>query len=73
MLITLPPVFRSAVWFTMPLLSAALVMAQGQQPPIGVPVAPLGVGPFVLDTAEQHRIRVTIVTKGLVHPWGLAS
>ena len=73
MLITFPLVFRrSAVWFVMPLLSAALVMAQGQQPPIGVPVAPLGVGPFVLDTAEQHRIRVTIVTKGLVHPWGLA-
>ena len=39
---------------------------------IGVPVPPLGAGPFVLDTAEQHKIRVTIVTKGLVHPWSLA-
>jgi glucose/arabinose dehydrogenase len=55
----------------MPLLLAAPVVGQ-EQPPIGVPVAPLGVGPFVLDTAEQHKIRVTIVTKGLVHPWSLA-
>jgi len=39
--------------------------------PIGVPVKPLGEGPFVLDTAEQHGIRVT-VTKGLSHPWSLA-
>lgn len=36
-----------------------------------MPVAPLGPGPFVLDTAEQHKIRVTVVTKGLVHPWSL--
>jgi aldose sugar dehydrogenase len=56
----------------MPLLLAAPVMARAQQPPLGVPVAPLGVGPFVLDTAEQHKIRVAIVAKGLVHPWGLA-
>lgn len=45
---------RALGWFTMPLLLAT--MAQGQQPPIGVPVAPLGAGPFVFDTAEQHRI-----------------
>ncbi len=32
----------------------------------------MGAGPFVLDTAEQHKIRVTVVTKGLVHPWSLA-
>jgi glucose/arabinose dehydrogenase len=63
---------RSAAWLTMPLLLTAIVMAQDQQPPIGVPVAPLGGGPFVFDTAEQHKIRVTVVTKGLVHPWALA-
>ena len=39
--------------------------------PIGVPVPPLGDGPFVLDTAEQHKIRVTVITKGLSHPWSL--
>src|SRR6202521_1313265 len=72
MLMPLPPVFRrSAAWFTMPLLTA-LFLAQAQRPPIGVPVPPLGAGPFVLDTAEQHKIRVTVVTKGLVHPWALA-
>ena len=47
------------------------VMAQ-QAPRIGVPPVPLGDGPFVFDTAEQHKIRVVVVTKGLNHPWGLA-
>ncbi|HYV62843.1 MAG TPA: PQQ-dependent sugar dehydrogenase [Bryobacteraceae bacterium] len=46
--------------------------ALAQQQPIGVPVPPLGNGPFVFDTAEQHKIRVTVVTKGLSHPWSLA-
>ncbi len=58
--------------FVFTTLFAALVAAQAQQQPIGVAVAPLGAGPFVLDTAEQHKIRVTVVTKGLVHPWSLA-
>src|SRR5262245_3273248 len=72
LLMTLPLVVRRPDgWFTMPLLLPAVVMAQRQEPPIGVPVASLGAGPFVFDTAEQHRIRVT-VTKGLVHPWALA-
>src|SRR5258708_37084817 len=58
--------------FTIPLLFVALFSAPAQQPPIGVPVPPLGAGPFVLDTAEQHKIRVTVVTKRLVHPWSVA-
>lgn len=41
-------------------------------PPIGVPPVPLGDGPFVFDTAEQHKMRVVVVTKGLSHPWSLA-
>ncbi len=28
-------------------------------------------GPFTFDTAEQHKIRVTVVARGLVHPWSL--
>lgn len=40
--------------------------------PIGVPVAPLGDGPFVLDTAEQHKIRVSVLAKGMSHPWSLS-
>jgi glucose/arabinose dehydrogenase len=43
-----------------------------QQPPIGVPVPPLGAGPWLFDTAEQHKIRVSVVTKGLSHPWAIA-
>jgi glucose/arabinose dehydrogenase len=38
----------------------------------GLPVTPLGAGPYVFDTAEQHRIRVTVLTGGLSHPWALA-
>ena len=44
--------------------------AEGQS--IGVPVPPLGAGPWVLDTAEQHGIRVTVVARGLSHPWAIA-
>jgi glucose/arabinose dehydrogenase len=40
--------------------------------PIGVQRAPLGDGPFVLDTAEVHKIRVVVMTKELSNPWSLA-
>ena len=43
-----------------------------QKQAVGVPVPPLGNGPFLFDTAEQHKIRVSVVTKGLSHPWALA-
>lgn len=39
---------------------------------IGVPVPPLGEGPWTLDTAEQHKIRVSVVARGLSHPWAIA-
>jgi aldose sugar dehydrogenase len=42
-----------------------------QGPDIGLPVPPLGVGPFEFDTAEKQKIRVSVVTKGLSHPWSL--
>lgn len=44
----------------------------GAQPGIGVPVPPLGDGPWIIDTAEQHSIRLSVVTKGLSHPWAIA-
>jgi aldose sugar dehydrogenase len=51
---------------------AILVTATGiAQTPIGIPVAPLGNGPFIFDTAEQHKIRVSVVATGLEHPWSL--
>ena len=42
-----------------------------QAPAIGLPVPPLGTGPFVFDTAEKQKIRVSVVTRGLSHPWSL--
>jgi glucose/arabinose dehydrogenase len=48
------------------------VAAGHAQQQVGVPVPPLGNGPFVFDTAEQPKVRVTVVTKGLSHPWSLA-
>jgi glucose/arabinose dehydrogenase len=59
-------------------LCAAALLGQAQQqprpapPPIGVPHVALGAGPFVFDTAEQHKIRVVVVARGLVHPWSVA-
>ncbi|HWY47454.1 MAG TPA: PQQ-dependent sugar dehydrogenase, partial [Bryobacteraceae bacterium] len=52
------------------MLFVTLSPARAQEP-VGIPVPPLGAGPFVFDTAEQHKIRVAIVTKGLAHPWSL--
>ncbi|MDP9112811.1 MAG: PQQ-dependent sugar dehydrogenase [Acidobacteriota bacterium] len=44
----------------------------GQAPPIGVPHVALASGPFLFDTAEQHKLRVVVLARGLVHPWSLA-
>lgn len=37
----------------------------------GLPVPPLGAGPFEFETAEARKIRVTVVARGLEHPWSL--
>ena len=50
---------------------AALGYAQ-EEAPIGVPVPPLGDGPWVIDTAEQHKTRVSVVARGLENPWAIA-
>lgn len=63
---------RHAARFVAPLLLGMLALHAQQQPPIGVPVPPLGAGPWLFDTAEQHKIRVSVVTKGLSHPWAIA-
>jgi glucose/arabinose dehydrogenase len=39
---------------------------------MGVDAGVLPGEPLVLDTAEQHKIRVTVVAKGFAHPWALA-
>jgi glucose/arabinose dehydrogenase len=57
-----------------PLLCAALLPAVvfGQANVIDLPREPLGDGPFIFDTAEQHKIRVTVMTKALERPFGMA-
>jgi aldose sugar dehydrogenase len=65
------------VWITIIVIAAATAFAQQraqqqQAPRPGITVPPLGDGPFVFDTAEQHKIRVVVLTKGLSHPWSLA-
>ena len=40
--------------------------------PLGIAYPPLGAGPFEFDTAEHQKIRVTVITRGLSHPWSLA-
>ena len=51
-----------------------LAIGHAQVPPgVGLPVAPLGAGPFEFVTAEQQqKIRVSVVVRGLSHPWSLA-
>jgi aldose sugar dehydrogenase len=55
--------------------TALLLSAQGlaQQPPnIGIAPITLTESSYVFDTAEQHKIRVTVVIKGLKHPFSVA-
>ena len=33
---------------------------------------PLGDGPWQFETYEQRHIKVSVVTKGLSHPWSVA-
>jgi glucose/arabinose dehydrogenase len=58
------------------LSSAALVAPlslRAQQPPnIGIAPVTLTESSYVFDTAEQHKIRVTVVAKGLKHPFSVA-
>jgi len=63
---------RHSVRWVAPLLLLVSLSQGQQQPPVGVPVPPLGAGPWVFDTAEQHKIRLSVVTKGLTNPWAIA-
>jgi glucose/arabinose dehydrogenase len=51
----------------------ALVRAvPAQQAPVGIAPVALTQPEYVFDTAEQHRLRVTVVAKGLTHPFAVA-
>jgi aldose sugar dehydrogenase len=51
---------------------AGSAAAQQNQPDIGVAPVVLGNRPYVFDTAEQHAIRVSVVVRGLPHPFSVA-
>ena len=63
---------RSAYFVGLLLLGMLAITEAQQQPPLGMQIPPLGQGPWVFDTHEQHKIRVSVVTKGLSHPWAIA-
>src|SRR5438128_6138243 len=54
------------------ILSVAVTALAQQRGAPTIPRPPFGDGPFTFDTAEQHKIRVVVVTKALSHPWGMA-
>jgi glucose/arabinose dehydrogenase len=47
-------------------------VAAQQPPPVGIAPVTLATTPYIFDTAEQHRIRVVVVARGLSHPFSLA-
>ena len=67
---------RDACRFFLSLSAAVglLATSHAQVPPgVGLPAPPLGAGPFEFVTAEQgQKIRVSVVARGLAHPWSLA-
>ena len=54
----------------LPFILLSQSQVHGQQ--IGIPVEPLEDGPWVFDTAEQHKIKVSVVARGMSHPWAIA-
>jgi glucose/arabinose dehydrogenase len=66
-------IIRSTAFLLVILLLITSARGEAQRgQPIGIPVPPLGAGPFIFDTAEQHKIRVSVVARGLSHPWAIA-
>lgn len=53
-------------------LFALAASAQQGQPDIGIAPLALTQPSYIFDTAEVHKIRVTVVAKGLPHPFALA-
>jgi len=54
------------------LACGAISFAQQGQPQIGIAPVTLTAGPYMFDTAEQHKLRVVVVARGLVHPFSLS-
>jgi aldose sugar dehydrogenase len=60
-----------ARWIILVLLGMVTVAHARQERLERLPVPPLGAGPFEFETAEARKIRVTVVARGLEHPWSL--
>src|SRR6478735_9787870 len=52
--------------------AAVITPAIGQQANIGIAPVALTQPSYTFDTAEQHSLRVTVVTRGLNHPFSVA-
>lgn len=63
---------RSLVHLVVLLAISVTLAAQQGQPQIGIAPVTLTAGPYVFDTAEQHKLKVSIVARGLAHPFSLA-
>jgi aldose sugar dehydrogenase len=69
------PRITRAAWLALfaVVLPFAFPAAYAQQPPnIGIAPVTLTESSYVFDTAEQHKIRVVVVAKGLKHPFSIA-
>jgi glucose/arabinose dehydrogenase len=67
--------WRAAVLagFTAAFVAALPIAASAQQQPnLGVAPVKLRDEPYTFDTAEEHGIKVSIVVRGLAHPFSLA-
>jgi glucose/arabinose dehydrogenase len=53
------------------LIASGAAVAQ-QQPDLGIKPVTVADKPYTFDTAEQHGIRVSVVVRGLPHPFSLA-
>ena len=53
------------------LIASGAAVAQ-QQPDLGIRPVTVADTPYTFDTAEQHGIRVSVVVRGLPHPFSLA-
>jgi len=67
------PYIRGAVWLSLAaVISTVLPKPASGAEEIGLAPVPVGAGPYLFDTAEQHDIRVDILARGLAHAYSLA-
>jgi len=63
---------RAVVALTAAALGVALAVGAQQPENVGVAPVVLRAEPYTFDTAEQHGVKVSIVARGLAHPFSVA-